>query len=178
MELPWALQSSCKTNQSKTTSEISIQKQCSRSTASKNEQTRKPRKYTWHHRSMNSKCGHFSKRCANTSINLSKYLLGIDETTTGMSMELTAKMHFLIRESSFSLRLRIKALVTWSSLSAASTPYRIQRTNVKEQKTDGKSYTITKKQVPLKPRVVSGYCLDPKIGQVRIKILIPMFNLK
>lgn len=93
-------------------------------------------------------------------------------------MELTAKMHFLIRESSFSLRLRIKALVTRSSLSAASTPCRIQRTNVKEQKTDGKSSTITKKQVPLKPRVVSGYCLDPKIGQVRMKILIPMFNLK
>lgn len=51
-------------------------------------------------------------------------MTGIDEATDDMSAGLTARIHFFKSESSFSLRLRIRALLGWSSLSAASTAWK------------------------------------------------------
>jgi hypothetical protein len=70
---------------------------------------------------MNSKCGHFSRRDASASINRWRYLYGTDVATAGISAGLTAKIHFLMTESSFKRRLRINALLGWFSSRALST---------------------------------------------------------
>lgn len=76
---------------------------------------------TWHHRRINSRWEQLSKRSANASISLCKYLKGIEEATAGRSTGLTEIMHFLIRLSSFKRRLRASALLGWPLVSAAST---------------------------------------------------------
>lgn len=113
MKCPWALQSSCNIK-----SPINFVKWI---LVNNSEGICRRLKQTWLHRRLNSRCGQLSKRSANASINLCRYLTGMEEATAGISEGFMAKIHFLIKEFSFRRRLSIKALCFWPSERATST---------------------------------------------------------
>ena len=82
---------------------------------------------TWHHRSMNSKCGEFSRICAIFSNSFIKCKAGTREETNDKSAGGTDSMHSLIYLDSFSRNARTSALACSSFFKAVWIAWRAKK---------------------------------------------------